>query len=175
VRSAVQCYQTYSHLNADRSNFSTYSEYFFNFTIDCHSHFCRVNCNLEAILKFIYEGVSRSLLPCRLERELQILQLSATVCSYIAVLWASVVSFAAITLCVTSQRVFIVVSVYFVIDSVRKLLDTPSYVSIWVSNKLYLIFCVPASLILAFRYSLTFNRRTLFILPAFGKLMFMRD
>jgi len=38
------------------------------------------------------------------------------------------VSFAAITLCVASQRVFIVVSVYFVIDSVRKLLDTPSYI-----------------------------------------------
>jgi hypothetical protein len=37
------------------------------------------------------------------------------------------VSFAAITLCVASQPVFIVV-VYFVIDSVRKLLDTPSYV-----------------------------------------------
>jgi hypothetical protein len=37
------------------------------------------------------------------------------------------VSFAAITLCVASQRGFIVVSVYFVIDSVRKLLDTPSY------------------------------------------------
>jgi len=35
------------------------------------------------------------------------------------------VSFAAITLCVASQRVFIVVSIYFVIDSVRKLLDTP--------------------------------------------------
>jgi hypothetical protein len=35
------------------------------------------------------------------------------------------VSFAAITLCVASQRVFIVVAlVYFVIDSVRKLLDT---------------------------------------------------
>jgi len=34
------------------------------------------------------------------------------------------VSFAAVTLCVASQRVFIVVSVYFVIDSVRKLLDT---------------------------------------------------
>jgi hypothetical protein len=33
------------------------------------------------------------------------------------------VSFASITLCVASQRVFIV---YFVIDSVRKLLDTPS-------------------------------------------------
>jgi hypothetical protein len=38
------------------------------------------------------------------------------------------VSFAAVTLCVASQRVFIVVViVYFVIDSVRKLLDTPSY------------------------------------------------
>jgi hypothetical protein len=37
------------------------------------------------------------------------------------------VSFFAITLCVASQRMF-VVSVYFVIDSVRKLLDTPSYI-----------------------------------------------
>jgi hypothetical protein len=37
------------------------------------------------------------------------------------------VSFAAITLLVASQRVFIVVSLHFVIDSVRKLLDTPSY------------------------------------------------
>jgi hypothetical protein len=36
------------------------------------------------------------------------------------------VSFAAITLCVTSQRVFVFVIVYFVIDSVRKLLDAPS-------------------------------------------------
>jgi hypothetical protein len=35
------------------------------------------------------------------------------------------VSFAAITLCVASQRVFIVI-VYFVIDSVQKLLDIPS-------------------------------------------------
>jgi hypothetical protein len=35
------------------------------------------------------------------------------------------VSFAAITLCVASQRVFVVV-VSFFIDSVRKLLDTPS-------------------------------------------------
>jgi uncharacterized membrane protein len=35
------------------------------------------------------------------------------------------VNFAAITLCVASQRVFIVV--YFVIDSVREILDTPSY------------------------------------------------
>jgi hypothetical protein len=40
------------------------------------------------------------------------------------------VSFAAITLCVASQRVFVVVVVvvvYFVIDSGRKLLDMPSY------------------------------------------------
>jgi hypothetical protein len=39
------------------------------------------------------------------------------------------VSFAAITLCVASQRVFIVVIVCFVMDSVRKLFDTPSYAS----------------------------------------------
>jgi hypothetical protein len=37
------------------------------------------------------------------------------------------VSFAAITLFVASERVFIVVSVYFDIDAGRKLLDTPSY------------------------------------------------
>jgi len=39
------------------------------------------------------------------------------------------VSFAAITLCVASQRGFIVVIVvvYFVIDSARKFLDSPSY------------------------------------------------
>jgi hypothetical protein len=37
------------------------------------------------------------------------------------------VIFAAITLCVASQQVCIVVGVYFVIDSVRKLLDTHSY------------------------------------------------
>jgi hypothetical protein len=35
------------------------------------------------------------------------------------------VSFVAITLCVASQRMFIVV--YFVIDSVRKLLDIAPY------------------------------------------------
>jgi hypothetical protein len=46
--------------------------------------------------------------------------LSATRCSCIAILWVRLVSFAAITLCVASQRVFIVVRAYFVIDSVRK-------------------------------------------------------
>jgi len=35
------------------------------------------------------------------------------------------VSFVTTALCVASQRVFIVVSLYFVIDSVRELLDTP--------------------------------------------------
>jgi len=34
------------------------------------------------------------------------------------------VNFAAITLCVASQQVFVVVGIYFFIDSVRKLLDT---------------------------------------------------
>jgi hypothetical protein len=38
------------------------------------------------------------------------------------------VSFATITLYVASERALIVVSVYFIIDSVRKLLVTPSYV-----------------------------------------------
>jgi hypothetical protein len=38
------------------------------------------------------------------------------------------VSFATITLCVASQRVFVVVVVYFIIDSVWKNLDTPSIV-----------------------------------------------
>jgi hypothetical protein len=55
-------------------------------------------------------------------------QLFTTRCSCIAILWVSLVSFAAITLCVASQRVFIAsVVVVFVIDSVRKLLYTPSY------------------------------------------------
>jgi len=74
-----------------------------------------------------YEGVSKSFRIGRLERELQMVELSATSCSRIAILWVSLASFAAIILCVASQRVFIVV-VYFVIGSIRKLLDTPSYV-----------------------------------------------
>jgi len=42
-------------------------------------------------------------------------------------LLVSLVSFTAITLCVTSQRVITKVSICLVIDSVWKLLDTPSY------------------------------------------------
>jgi hypothetical protein len=41
-------------------------------------------------------------------------QLSATRCSCIAILWVSLVNFAIITLCVASQRVFTFVSVYFI-------------------------------------------------------------
>jgi hypothetical protein len=37
------------------------------------------------------------------------------------------VCFAAVTLCVAFERVIVVVSLYFVIGSVRKLLDIPSY------------------------------------------------
>jgi hypothetical protein len=40
------------------------------------------------------------------------------------------VNFAAITLCVAPQRVFSFVVVHFVIDSVRKLLDIPSYIAL---------------------------------------------
>jgi len=40
------------------------------------------------------------------------------------------VSFAAITLCIASQWMIPKVSVYFVIDSIRKLLDTPSYFNV---------------------------------------------
>jgi hypothetical protein len=54
-------------------------------------------------------------------------QLSATRCSCIDTLWVNLVSFAAIILCVASERVIPKVSVYFVIGSVRKSLDTPSY------------------------------------------------
>jgi hypothetical protein len=56
-----------------------------------------------------HAGVSKSFRTGRLERELQMVQLYATRCSCIAILWVSLVSFAAIKLCVASQRVFIVV------------------------------------------------------------------
>jgi hypothetical protein len=76
----------------------------------------------------IYEGVSKSFRTGRLERELQMVQLSSTRCSFISSSWVSPVSFAAITLCVAFQRVLIIVIVvYFVIDSVWKVLNAPSY------------------------------------------------
>jgi hypothetical protein len=60
-----------------------------------------------------YEGASKSF-RTGLVRELQMVELSATRCSCIAILWVGLVSFDAITLCVASQRVFIVV--YFVMN-----------------------------------------------------------
>jgi hypothetical protein len=53
-----------------------------------------LRCNLHACY---YESVSKSFRTGRLERELQMVQFSATKCSCIAILWASLVSFAAIT------------------------------------------------------------------------------
>jgi hypothetical protein len=72
-----------------------------------------------------YEGVSKSFRTGRLEWELQMVLLSDTRCSCIVILWVSLVSFATITLCIASQRVFIVV--YFVMTQSGKLLVTPSY------------------------------------------------
>jgi hypothetical protein len=46
------------------------------------------------------------------------------------------VSFAAITLCVASQRVFVVV--YFVTDPDRKLLNTLSYISVVHDGSMYI-------------------------------------
>jgi len=76
----------------------------------------------------IYDGVSKSSRTGLLERELRIVQLSDTRYSCIAILWVSLMSFVAIILYVTSQWVsIIIVVVHFVIDSVRELLVTPSY------------------------------------------------
>jgi hypothetical protein len=61
--------------------------------------------SLDGLLIFlkVYEVISKSFRTGRLERKLQMVQLSATVCSCIAILWLSLVSFAAITLCVASE------------------------------------------------------------------------
>jgi hypothetical protein len=89
-----------------------------------------ISLKIRQIIKKFYNqirGLFKSFRTGRRERELQMVQLSATRCSCIPILWVSLVSFAAITLCVTFQRVLVVVvTIYFVIDSVRKLLDTPS-------------------------------------------------
>jgi hypothetical protein len=45
----------------------------------------------------LYAGVSKNFRTDRLEREVQTVQLSATICSCIAILWVSLVSFATIT------------------------------------------------------------------------------
>jgi hypothetical protein len=74
-----------------------------------------------------YEGVCKSFRTGRLVRELQLVHLSAIRCICIDILWVSLVSFAAITLCIASQRVIPKASLYIFTDSVRKLLVTPLY------------------------------------------------
>jgi hypothetical protein len=86
----------------------------------------------------ICEGVSKSFRTGGLERELQMV--SATECSCIAILWVSLVSFAAVTLCVASQWVIQKVSIYFVIDSVRKLQVASSYVHFYFTSFLHIVF-----------------------------------
>jgi hypothetical protein len=83
-----------------------------------------------------YEGLSKSFRTGRLELELQMVQLSATRCSCIASLEVSIVSFAAITLCIASQWVVQEVSIYFVIESVRKHMDTSS--NVWRPYSVYM-------------------------------------
>jgi hypothetical protein len=88
--------------------------------------------NLKSYMKcccFLYEGVSESFQASCLEQELQMLQLSATRCNCITILWVSLVSFAAITLCIASQWVFVVLLFvclfhYWISPET---LDTPSY------------------------------------------------
>jgi hypothetical protein len=75
----------------------------------------------------LHEGVSKSFWTGCLEWELQMVHLSETRCSCITILCVSLVSSATTTLCVASQWVFIVVSIYFIIGSVWQLLDTPLY------------------------------------------------
>jgi hypothetical protein len=75
------------------------------------------------ICRGLYEGVSRSFRTGRLERELQTVQLSA---SYFVIQPSEFCCHN--RLCYFSMS--IVVSIYFVIDSVRKLSDTPSYQSV---------------------------------------------
>jgi hypothetical protein len=79
------------------------------------------------------EGVSKSFRTGHLERELRMVQLSAIRFSFIAISLVILLSFAAISLYVASQLVFIAVSIYFVTDSVRKLLGTSLY-TLTVSN-----------------------------------------
>jgi hypothetical protein len=67
-------------------------------------------------------------------------QLSATRCSCIAILWFSLVNFAVVTLCVASQQVFIVVTVYFVIDSVRKFWIHPRITYLYKAGFLFLFY-----------------------------------
>jgi hypothetical protein len=69
--------------------------------------------NVDYVTQQNYKGVSKSFRTGRLERELQMVQLTATWCSCNSILGVSLVTFAATTLCAASQQVFHVVF-YFV-------------------------------------------------------------
>jgi hypothetical protein len=86
-------------------------------------------------------GVSKSFRTGRLERELQMVQSSVTRCSCIAILQVNLVSFAAITLCVASQQVFIVISVNFVMTQSGNFWIHP-HISIYIYIYIYVCVCV---------------------------------
>jgi hypothetical protein len=103
--------------------------YFQSCSCSCQNYYYQHYCYFEYY--YVYEGITKSIRTGRLEREMQMVQLSATRCSCIVILWVILVSFAAITLCVASQRVFIVVIVvvviYFVMTWSGNLWIHPSY------------------------------------------------
>jgi len=84
-----------------------------------------------------HKGISKSFRTGRLKWELQIVQLSASRCSCIGILWVSLVSFATITLLCCSQQVFIFVVVCYPFS-----LETFGYTHIYehyVKNTAYIV------------------------------------
>jgi hypothetical protein len=96
-------------------------------TCSCHHLCCSLaflsQVYIHIICMRVYPNIS-GLATCSKN---WMVQLSATSCSSVAILWVSLVTFAAITLCVATQWAFVVVVVYFIIDSVWDLMDTPLY------------------------------------------------
>jgi hypothetical protein len=87
------------------------------------------NKNLSFPYEYEYESVSKSFRTGRLERELQMEQLSAIRCSCTAILWVSVVSFAAIILCVAFNEQYQRYAYTALSTQSGNFLDTPSYLS----------------------------------------------
>jgi hypothetical protein len=83
--------------------------------------------------------VPKSFRTGRLERELQMVELSATWCSCIAISWVSLVSFVAMTLCVASRRVY---HYYCYLFRYRLSPETFGYTLLFCKN--YFCFCSPA-------------------------------
>jgi hypothetical protein len=76
----------------------------------------------------MYEGLSKIFRTGSLEQDLQTVQLSATRCNCIAILWVSLVSFVAKPFVLLLNEclllLLLLLLLLFVIDSVRQLLDT---------------------------------------------------